>query len=52
MGLRYEEVGQLYLGEFRDLFEEHKKYRNAIAKRDIYRIDEAEPVADPDKVLR
>lgn len=51
MGMRMEDVGLMYVGEFRDMVEEFKKWHNIRMKNGCFAMDE-QVQADPNEVLR
>jgi hypothetical protein len=51
MGMTLEDVGLMYLGEFRDMVEEFKKWHNARARQACFNMDE-QVQADVNEVLK
>ncbi|MBR5421009.1 MAG: hypothetical protein IK115_07690 [Lachnospiraceae bacterium] len=50
MGMTLEQAGFLYLGQFRDMFEEYKKWNNMQIKRAVFTIDEQEEESSLDEL--
>jgi hypothetical protein len=51
MGMTIEEAGLMYVGEFRDMTEEYKRWHNLRVKQAMFSIDE-QIQADPNEVLK
>ncbi len=45
MGMTLEEVGLMYIGAFRDMFEEFKKWHNMNIKRQTFKLEVPEEEA-------
>lgn len=52
MGLTLEDIGFMYIGQFRDMLEEFKKWHNIRIKKQIFTEDELGEVQDPLEVLK
>lgn len=52
MGLTLTDIGLMYVGEFRDMVEEFKKWHNMTMKKQIFAEDDLGKVADPNEVLK
>ncbi len=48
MGLTIEEVGLMYMGAFKDMFEEYKKWHNIRTKKQLFALETFEEVASLD----
>ena len=51
MGMTIEDAGLMYVGEFRDMTEEYKRWHNLRVKQAMFSIDE-QIQADPNEVLK
>ena len=52
MGLTTRDIGFMYVGEFRDMIEEFKKWHNMRIKKQVFAEDDLGKVADPNEVLK
>ena len=48
MGLTIAEVGLMYMGAFKDMFEEYKKWHNIRTKKQLFALETFEEVASLD----
>ena len=52
MGLTTEELGTMYMGQFRDMFEEFKKWHNLRIRKQMFSIDEQGEAQSADALER
>jgi len=52
MGLTLENIGFMYIGQFRDMVEEFKKWHNMRIRKQIFAEDEQVVAGNPEEVLK